>query len=136
MEPKTHKPVIAIVEDETLTLRALARLLRSAGIEARAYCSGREFIDRLEADPSFKVDCVVLALQLWDVCGLEVRNELARLRPGTPVVFLSAVNDEHIRRRAFAARAAAYFDKPFDGELLLTTLFGLLKIAPPGNAPA
>ena len=136
MEPNTQKPVVVIVEDETLTMRALARLLKSAGVEARTFCSGREFIDRLEVEPAFRIDCVVLALQLWDVCGLEVRNYLARQRPKLPVIFLSSVKDEHIRRRAHAARAAAYFDKPFDGEVLLSTLFGLLKLAPPGRREA
>ena len=45
--------------------------------------------------------------------GLEVLEELKKLRPKMPVVIISALDDPESRKKAADAGASAYYTKPF-----------------------
>src|SRR4051812_15507372 len=95
MEPghaKPHaRPLFAVVDDDELVCRAIARLALSwGGIRARTFTRGRAFIEVLDSDPSFQPLCVVLDLHMPDLDGLAVQKHLAANRPAMKVIFLSA----------------------------------------------
>jgi FixJ family two-component response regulator len=116
------KPLIAVVDDDESVCRAMKRLVRSLGMEADAFISGREFIDRVETTPSFQPDCVVLDVQMPGMNGLEVQERLASIGNPLPVIFITAHDEAGVRDRALAAGAVAFLRKPFDDELLIKTL--------------
>ena len=120
-------PLIAIVDDDESVCRAISRLVRSLGMEANAFASGREFIDRIETVPSFQPDCVVLDVQMPGMNGLEVQERLARSGNRLPVIFITAHDDAGARDRALAAGAVAFLHKPFNDELFIKTLRLALK---------
>ena len=115
-------PLIAIVDDDESVCRAMKRLVRSLGMEAEAFASGREFIDRIETTPSFQPDCVFLDVQMPGMNGLEVQERLASSGNPLPVIFITAHDDLGVRDRALAAGAVAFLRKPFDDELFIKTL--------------
>jgi len=115
-------PLIAIVDDDESVCRAMSRLVRSLGMEANAFASGREFVDRIETTPSFQPDCVVLDVQMPGMNGLEVQERLASLGNPLPVIFITAHDEAGVRDRALAAGAVAFLHKPFNDELFITTL--------------
>jgi len=115
-------PLIAIVDDDESVCRAISRLVRSLGMEANAFASGREFIDRIETTPSFQPDCVVLDVQMPGMNGLEVQERLASRGNRLPVIFITAHDEPGIRDRALAAGAVAFLRKPFNDESFITTL--------------
>ncbi len=121
------KPLIAIVDDDESVCRAMKRLVRSLGMDADAFSSGREFIDLIETMPSFQPDCVVLDVQMPGMSGLEVQERLARSGNRLPVIFITAHDDVGVRDRALAAGAVAFLRKPFDDELFMKTLHVALK---------
>jgi FixJ family two-component response regulator len=116
------KPLIAVVDDDESVCRAMKRLVRSLGMEADAFISGREFIDRVETTPSFQPDCVVLDVQMPGMNGLEVQERLASSGNPLPVIFITAHDEAGVRDRALAAGAVAFLRKPFDDELFIKTL--------------
>jgi two-component system, OmpR family, KDP operon response regulator KdpE len=71
-------------------------------------------------------DCIVLDLGLPDVSGLEVLRRL-RAWTTTPVVILTAVDDEHRRAMAFDLGADDYVTKPFAMADLLARVRGALR---------
>ena len=116
------KPLIAIVDDDESVCRAMKRLVRSLGMDANAFTSGQEFIDLIETMPSFQPDCVVLDVQMPGMNGLEVQERLASSGNRLPVIFITAHDEAGVRDRALAAGAVAFLRKPFNDELLITTL--------------
>jgi DNA-binding NarL/FixJ family response regulator len=81
-----------VVDDNTLTLRALTEKLAAAGeIHVAGWASsGAEAL--LRAD-YFEPDFVVLDLSLGDMSGLDVARHLKR-RPVPPFVAIVSVHDE------------------------------------------
>ena len=62
---------------------------------------------------------MILDLLLPGLDGLEVLSELQRLRPGLPVLILSARTDIATKLRGFELGAVDYLDKPFSLDELL-----------------
>ena len=121
------KPLIAIVDDDESVCRAIKRLLRSLGLEAQTFTSGREFLDLIEATPSFQPDCVVLDVQMPGLNGLEVLERLAKSAGWLPVIFITAHDVVGVRERALTAGAVALLRKPFNDELLISTVRAALQ---------
>ncbi len=104
----------------------MKRLLHSFGMEAKTFDSAREFLELLEALPSFKPDCVVLDVQMPGMTGLELQRRLVRTR--LPLIFITAYDEAGIRERAMAAGAIAFLCKPFNDELFMGTLREALEV--------
>ena len=121
------KPLIAIVDDDESVCRAMKRLVRSLGMQANTFASGREFINLIETMPSFQPDCVVLDVQMPGMNGLEVQERLASSGNRLPVIFITAHDEAGVRDRALAAGAVAFLRKPFNDESFVTTLHLALK---------
>jgi FixJ family two-component response regulator len=121
------KPLIAIVDDDESVCRAVRRLVRSLAMDAETFSSGQEFLDLLEAMPSFQPGCVILDVQMPGMNGLEVQDRLAASGHGLPIVFITAHDEVGVREKALATGAVAFLRKPFDDELLIKTLNEALK---------
>ena len=121
------KPQIAVVDDDESVCRALRRLLRSMAMDAEAFSSGQQFLDLLEAMPSYRPDCLILDVQMPGMNGLEVQQRLVKGGHRIPVVFITAHDDLGLREKALAAGAVAFLRKPFDDQLLIKTLREAVK---------
>jgi FixJ family two-component response regulator len=121
------KPLIAIVDDDESVCRAVRRLVRSVGMNAETFSSGQEFLDLLEAMPSFKPDSLILDVQMPGMNGLDVQAQLATSGYLVPVIFITAHDEVGIREKALAAGAVAFLRKPFNDDLLIKTLQQALK---------
>jgi FixJ family two-component response regulator len=84
------KRLIAIVDDDELVCRAIKRLVRSLGMEAEAFTSGRDFIELIDAMPSFQPDCLILDVQMPGMNGLDVQQQLVSRSSRLPIVFITA----------------------------------------------
>jgi FixJ family two-component response regulator len=116
------KPLIAIVDDDESVCRAVRRLVRSSSMDAQTFTSAQEFLDLLEAMPSFQPDCLILDVQMPGMNGLELKNRLAIIGNTIPVIFITAYDEVGVREKAFAAGAMAFLRKPFNDELLIKTM--------------
>jgi two-component system, OmpR family, KDP operon response regulator KdpE len=114
---------ILVVDDEPSILRVVTANLRARGYEALTAASGNDALTVVETQ---QPDCIVLDLGLPDVGGLEVLRRL-RAWTTTPVVILTAVDDEHRRAMAFDLGADDYVTKPFAMADLLARVRGALR---------
>lgn len=130
MKSNTNRPVVAIVDDNVSICQAMERLARLLGMDADTFVSGQEFIDRLEAVPSFNPDCVILDVHMPGLNGLQVQEHLIRTRRDIPVIFISAADEVWIREQALASGAVAFLRKPISADLFIKTLRKVLKGKP------
>jgi FixJ family two-component response regulator len=121
------KPLIAIVDDDESVCRAVRRLVRSVAMDAETFSSGQDFLDLLDAMPSFQPDCLILDVQMPGMNGLDVQERLAGSDNTVPVIFITAHDDVGVREKALAGGAVAFLRKPFNDELLIKTLREALK---------
>jgi FixJ family two-component response regulator len=107
---------VAIVDDEPAVRKAIMRLLRAAGYNARAFASGPDFLGALASE---RFACLILDLQMPGMSGLELQSGQAFQRAALPTIIVSAHDEHEARETCLAAGAFAYLSKPVDdGELL------------------
>lgn len=108
---------VAVVDDDHGVRAALCNLLDSAGYRGCAFPGGEEF---LAADlPG--IACAIVDIGLARMDGFELAERLAPLRPGLPLIFITARGDALQRRRS-AGLGAALLPKPVDADTLLALL--------------
>ncbi len=112
-------PRVAVVDDEPSVLKALGRLIRSAGMAVEAFASGAEFLAFVAERP---VDCLVLDLHMAQVSGFDVQHELARRGIRVPVIVITGRDSAESRSRALAGGADRYLLKPVDARLVLDAI--------------
>ena len=116
--PSAHLRV-AVVDDEESVRKALARLLRAAGLEVETYASGADF---LAAVRGFRPDCVLIDLHMPCVGGFEVHESLASEGLAIPVIVVTGQDKPEYRDRARELGVAAYLCKPVQGSVLLDAI--------------
>lgn len=127
METKT--PWVAVVDDDAAICRALVRLLRSAGLSARAFASGSVFLQALgEHHPC----CAILDVHMPDLTGLDVQARLATLAPEVGVILISGHPKPQEQFRALHQLPLAYLQKPVNDQLLLDAI---AQVYPQGSLP-
>lgn len=110
---------VFIIDDDESVLRALSRLIRSAGHVVRGYTSAQQFLDRYDPDlPS----CIVSDVAMPDLDGLELQSALASRGGSCPIIFLSGRSNIPISVRAIKAGAVDFLTKPVDDEELLAAI--------------
>src|SRR4051794_39945078 len=114
-------PPIPVIEERPLLRTAISRLLWGLGFRVDSYASAEAFLEQPTG-----VHCLVLDLHLGGMSGLELQARLAEDARQVPIIFITAMEDSMIRRRALAAGAAAYLQKPFDDRRLLEVLYQVL----------
>ncbi len=110
---------IAIVDDDPSVLKALKRLLNTRLFTVRTYDSASQFIASLaEMAP----DCLVVDVQMPNVTGLDLQQDLVRRGLRIPTIFISAHSDAATRARCEATGAVAFLAKPVSDEALFAAI--------------
>ena len=117
-------PIVSIVDDDESIRAAMSSLVRSLGYESCVFWSAEEF---LTSPRLHDASCLITDVQMPGMSGLELQDELAVRRPDMPVILITALPEERIRKRAEAAGAAAFLSKPVDGHALIDFLAAALR---------
>ena len=107
---------IWLLDDDASMLKALGRLLNSAGFAVEKFNRPADFLSMLK-----QRDCRVAVLDVWmpDMNGLEVQACLRRDSPATRIIFITGRDDPSVRQTAVDAGAFGFLAKPFEDEVLL-----------------
>jgi len=115
---------ILIVEDEKHLADGLRFNLEAEGYEAIVFDNGEDALDEL-ASKDF--DAVVLDIMLPGIDGFEVAKRLRGREDFTPILMLTARGRPEDVLLGFEAGTDDYLPKPFDLEIFLARLNGLLR---------
>ncbi|MEJ5989145.1 response regulator [Ramlibacter sp. PS3R-8] len=110
---------VAVVDDDPSLCRSLSRLLRAAGMHAISYASAEDFLADSK-QPAF--DCLVLDVQLGGMSGIDLGHWLTAEGGSSPIIFMTAFDDNETRSRAERAGGAAYFRKTDGGSGVLEAI--------------
>jgi type II secretory ATPase GspE/PulE/Tfp pilus assembly ATPase PilB-like protein/DNA-binding response OmpR family regulator len=123
---RSSKVVILCIDDDHDVLNLLEKILTGAGYTVITSGDGGQGIVEAEKRPP---DLILLDIMMPEIDGFRVCSRLqANLETAyIPVVFLTALDGEEDRRKAFAVGAVDYLAKPVQKESLLTTVEKHLK---------
>jgi FixJ family two-component response regulator len=110
---------VCLVDDDLSMLRALDRLLSSAGLQAQLFSEPLVFLSYVVGN---SVALAIVDIWMPDMSGLEVQKELQVVSPKTRVIITTANDHNSVRNAAIQAGAIGYFVKPFDDAALLTAV--------------
>ena len=108
--------LVSVVDDDESVRESLPDLLKELGFAARAFSSAEEF---LKSDTVLRTECLILDIAMPGMSGPELQHELRRRQIETPIIFITAHQDEAVRRGTVDQGAVECLLKPFtDTELL------------------
>jgi DNA-binding response OmpR family regulator len=117
---------ILVVEDEHHLAQGLRFNLEADGHEVTVVGDGEAALQRLYGEPGHFA-AVILDVMLPGRDGFEVASELRRSGDFVPILMLTARGRAEDILRGFESGADDYLPKPFDLEILLARVRGLLR---------
>ena len=120
----SEKGPVYIIDDDDALRESLAFLLRSALFEVRAFASATAFLDAL---PDTAGSCVITDVRMPGVSGMDLLRRLKEMKVTVPVIVITGHGDVPLAVEAMKVGAADFLEKPFDDELLLTSVRSALS---------
>lgn len=122
-----HVTCILIVDDSPLIRRTLRALLEQTGnVVCGEAENGMEAVERAQ---QLKPDLIVLDLTMPVMNGLEAARKLKQVLPAIPLVLFTNHASPQLNAEATAAGIALVRNKSEGVELLVNTIYALLKAA-------
>lgn len=118
------KQSILIVDDDLNVLEVLDARLSSSGFRVLKATGARQALQVLKEE---RIDLIISDMKMPGMGGMELFNRIRSLRPGLPVIFLTAYGTIPDAVLAVKAGAVDYLAKPFDGRELVKKLQKILK---------
>ena len=110
---------VFIIDDDSSARTGITRLLNAAGMNTESFASARDF---LAAEKFDEPGCIVLDIQMPDMTGLELQEELSKFDYVKPIIFLSAHGDVPTTARVMKKGAVDFLTKPVELNDLLEAI--------------
>lgn len=110
---------IYLVDDQPAILKAMSRLLNSAGYRVQSFASASAFLSSVDICAA---GCLILDLAMPEMGGLALQQTLCERGSLLPVIFLTGHGDIDTGIRAMKLGAADFLTKPVDAERLLAAV--------------
>jgi FixJ family two-component response regulator len=112
-------PTVFVVDDDISVRESLELLIRDQGWEPILFESAREFMARKSMPvPS----CVVLDVNLPDLSGLDLQQQISGANSISPIIFITGYADIPMSVRAMKAGAIEFLTKPFDQNTIVDAI--------------
>ncbi|MGZ5925574.1 MAG: response regulator transcription factor [Rhizomicrobium sp.] len=116
---------VFVVDDDADIRDSMRMLLEAGGFKVRCFSSAKPFL----ADDAPKSGCLIADIRMPDMSGLELQEELQRRHVSLPVIIITGHGDVPLAVRAMRAGAIDFLEKPFDDELMLSSVKRALETA-------
>jgi FixJ family two-component response regulator len=118
--------LVSVVDDDESVRESLPDLLRELGFAVQAFSSAEEF---LASDCVCQTRCLILDIAIPGMTGPDLQRELTARRKEMPIVFITAHQDETVRRRLLEQGAAGCLFKPFSDTALREALNAAFRVS-------
>ncbi len=126
------KTRVLYIEDEPFLGRIVSETLQQQGFELRLVADGAQVMKALHL---FHPDICVLDIMLPNVDGYTLCGEIKALKPGLPVIFLTARSETADLVKGFEAGGTDYIKKPFSMEELIVRINNQLQLVSSKKKP-
>jgi two-component system, LuxR family, response regulator FixJ len=120
----SDQAIVHVIDDDEAVRQSLAFLLAAAGIEVQTYESATGFLD---VATTVKTGCVITDVRMPEVSGIDLLRRLEELKLGVPVIVITGHGDVPLAVEAMKIGAVDFIEKPFDDEVLLTSVRSALN---------
>jgi len=112
-------PMIYIVDDDPSVLKSLTRLISSEGFNVMSFSRAGDFLEQVDREgPS----CLVLDLNLPDLGGLDLQEEMNSRDIRIPIIFITRYGNVPDSVKAMKKGAVDFLTKPLVSEALLEAI--------------
>ncbi len=108
---RADKAVVHVIEPNPVAQKSISWIFRSVGFDVCDYRRGRDFLESLDPNES---GCIVVNMQLPDMSGVALLEELGRRGVRMPVILLTGYGEPIAAIEAFRVGAYDVVGKPFD----------------------
>lgn len=112
----TEGNIIAVVDDNQLFSRSVAKVLSSRQLSVEVFDTGKGFLGQIGRIDDF--GCILLDLKMPEVGGLEILSALQDLAAPPSVLILTGHGDVPAAVEAMKMGAVDFMQKPFPSETL------------------
>src|SRR5215212_8316345 len=124
MNGHPRRSVIAAVDDDQRILKSLEILLESADYDVRLFSSATAL---LESGGLREIDCLISDIVMPVMDGFQLVLGIQATRPGLPVILVTGRPDLLTQAPLDWPRHYRVFQKPFNGQELLTAVSDALR---------
>jgi FixJ family two-component response regulator len=110
---------VHVVDDDASSRKAMGRLLEACGYPVTLYDSARAFLQTPALD---EAGCLLLDVNMPEMSGLQLQENLRQLGSPLPVIFLTGQGDVPMSVRAVKAGAEDFLLKPVGRNALLEAI--------------
>lgn len=116
---------ILIVDDDELVLMALRELLKSQNYEVLTFSRGSEALKKIDQEA---LDLMILDIVMPEMDGFELCKKIREKEccRETPILFLSAKNQEEDQKRGLEVGANLFISKPINPQRLLALIADII----------
>ena len=118
---------IMVVEDDDMINQVITEFLKEKGFEVTSVFDGQKALEIFE---STTFDLILLDIMLPSLSGIDVLKAI-RKSSNTPVMMLTAVDDEYTQLVSFNHLISDYVVKPFSPLILLKRVENILRTSNP-----
>ena len=93
----SEKPLVCVVDDDSLLRDSTLRLLRSFGFRAETFASAEEFLNSSYLQEAARL---ILDMRMPGMSGIELQRKLVASHYEIPVIFITAYEEEGTRAQA------------------------------------
>jgi FixJ family two-component response regulator len=121
-----ERRTVVVVDDDSHVLRAVERLIRSAGFDALTFESAELLV---AAEVPKTITCLLLDVHMPGMNGVELFERLAADGRSAPVIMMTGRSDAQTQHLLQRVNASAVLFKPFDEDLLLDAVSGAFALS-------
>jgi len=101
---------ILTVDDDSIILNLLKKILERAGYKALTASSGKEALELVE---THRVSMVITDIEMPEMNGIELMAKLKEKNPSLPIMIITGKSSGHDKKSLLRAGADGYITKPF-----------------------
>jgi two-component system, cell cycle sensor histidine kinase and response regulator CckA len=125
---QTQKPIILLVEDESIVREVTRQVLEHAGYEVLESGGAREAL-RLAEEHHGRIGLLLSDVVMPGMNGLDLASHIQKIQPRLTTVFMSGYTDSALLRGSERDPCSMYIQKPFTIDLLLACVDRALAVS-------